>query len=438
MDRRVLLPAAAPGIAVGAALTAACLVGVFAVERMHDGLTDVLDRNVAASVAAQDLALSLRQLRFHAFENAIDPGAHRVDQVDDDCARFEIALARARTAASSEEERLLVEEISRDYVQYRDGVRVSGTFPDPVSPRDLVNWIESHRIGPLITKCTDLLELNRKATELAAHESESVTRRTRTTMLLLGVGGSLGGLLAGFLVAREVSRSILRAEQLAAVGHLAAGLAHEIRNPLTAVKLLAGMALRSGRPGLTTDDLRVIHREVERVEGVVQGLLDFARPAAANRRPGDLREIVAQAVDLARPRALDQGVEIVARLGEESRPAQVDAGQIAGAVGNLLRNALDAMPGGGTLEVALTADRTSTRIAVRDTGPGIAPDVSKRLFTPFASTKATGTGLGLILCRRVAEGHGGSVVGGNRPGGGAEFVISVPAGGNRGETARGG
>jgi signal transduction histidine kinase len=225
-------------------------------------------------------------------------------------------------------------------------------------------------------------------------------------------------------------RDMLRAEQLSAVGQLAASVAHEVRNPLTSVKMLVEAALRSPRrKPLTADDLEVIHGEVVRLEHTVQDFLDFARPPSPQRCQCDLREVVQQALDLVRVRARQQGVELVVAATGAPVTGHVDRGQLCTVLVNLFLNALDAMPQGGRLEVEAdftAAPTPGIRLSVADTGAGIAPEMADRLFTPFASTKATGTGLGLSISRRIIEEHGGTLTGGNRLGGGACFTLMLP------------
>jgi len=323
----------------------------------------------------------------------------------------------------------------------------------------------------------------RQVMEDTAAEGARVGDRTRTAMTALAVLGPLGGLVAGFGIARGLSRSIarlqvrvedvraqlerdvgtvrvsagglggldaelahvvarvrevvehaqrreraaLRAEQLAAVGQLAAGLAHEVRNPLMSMKLLTDAALAGGE--LTADDLRVIHDQIGRLEQTVTDLLDFARPTPPRRVVADLRAVVAAAADLVRGRADLQRVRLDVGAPPDPVPAAVDVPQLTGVLVNLLLNAVDALPGGGRIAVALA--RTAgigVSLTVTDTGPGIAPGVLARLFEPFVSTKDTGTGLGLNVCRRVARDHGGDVRGENVPGGGARFTVTLPGG----------
>jgi signal transduction histidine kinase len=221
-------------------------------------------------------------------------------------------------------------------------------------------------------------------------------------------------------------RQVRRAEQLAAVGQLAAGMAHEIRNPLTSIKLLVQTAAEAGpEGGFPADDLAVIEREVRRVERTLQTFLDYARPPKPAKAPTDITRVLTETLELIRGRAARQ--RVTSRFDPPSGPVTVDADpeQLRQVFLNLALNALDAMPGGGTLTFELR-DGPAAEVAVRDTGPGIAAEARDRLFLPFASTKETGLGLGLVICRRIVEDHGGTIGGGTAPGGGAEFVVRLP------------
>jgi signal transduction histidine kinase len=224
-------------------------------------------------------------------------------------------------------------------------------------------------------------------------------------------------------------REMLRAEQLSAVGQLAASVAHEVRNPLTSIKMLVEAAHRPRqRKPLSDEDLEVIYREVGRLEQTVQSFLDFARPPAPKRSACDLCDLVNQAVDLVRARARQQGVIIDVQRPDEPVPVDVDPSQVTTVLVNIFLNALDAMPTGGRLDVALTVWRDGQlALTVADTGVGITPAMADRLFTPFASGKPTGTGLGLSISKRIVEEHGGRITATNRPEGGACFTVVLPA-----------
>jgi len=484
MNRALFLKTAAPAALFSLALFGACAAAVWSINRLQGNLALILSDNVAAMAAAHDLEIQLRQLRFHSFVQVVETSEQRQDErrnvVEDDLAGFEEALKRARRSARTDEEKRLVADIDAGFDDYRRDLRHPG--PRPRTPEELLAWADRHPVRELAARCRDLARINREAMNHTARESEEVTRRTRLAMLLLGLAGPTAGLLGGFVLARGLSQAVarlhvrlqdahahfekdavdvrlesggglhdldrqiqrivervrtateqlqrqqgemLRAEQLAAVGRLAAGLAHEVRNPLTAIKLLVASALRPHGPPLTAEDLQVIHAEIVRLEGKVQHLLDFARPPQTCRTPCDLRDVVGRAVELVGPRARQQRVAVEAAVPDEPVVADADASQLSGVLVNLLFNALDAQPQGGRVELRLTAAEDA-KLEVCDEGPGLSPAIADRLFTPFASTKPTGTGLGLSISRRVAEAHGGSLRGCNQPGGGACFTLTLP------------
>jgi signal transduction histidine kinase len=360
------------------------------------------------------------------------------------------------------------------------------TLPSRVSSRkEWINLDKLHPINQVVDPSEKLVELNQDKMSQTLDESKRVSDQGRWAMLLLGLCGPLGGIAMGYGVARGLSRSIyrlsvrmqdvaqrldrdvasvsvaadgdiqnldnqlqyiirrveeatenfrqqqrelIRAEQLATVGQLAAGVAHEIRNPLTGVKLLVEAALRprNNKP-LTKDDLQVVHREIGRLEKTVEGLLDLARPTPPQRSACDLRDVVRQACELVQARAERQGVELRLYLGESPLPAAVDQPQFHKVLVNLFLNALDGMNQGGMLEVSLElSPGREIRLCVADTGPGISGEILSRLFTPFTTTKPAGTGLGLSISRRIIEEHGGRISASNRPERGACFVVTLP------------
>jgi two-component system sensor histidine kinase HydH len=227
---------------------------------------------------------------------------------------------------------------------------------------------------------------------------------------------------------QQREREVLRAEQLAAVGHLAAGVAHELRNPLTSIKMLvqANREEVAGR-GLPTEDLQVIELEIRRMERCLQTFLDYARPPKLERRSINLSELVKQTFMLIGGRARKQHVTLQIAQPQEAILVDADEEQIHQVLVNLCLNALDAMPQGGTLQVDFgRLDNGQVAMRVMDTGEGIAPEIAPRLFEPFVSNKETGLGLGLVISRRIAESHGGRLLAENRPIGGACLTLQLP------------
>ena len=300
---------------------------------------------------------------------------------------------------------------------------------------------DKHPVRKVVRQCKELLRLNEDKLRQTSEESVRVSDQANLAMLVLGLAGPIGGLIMGYGVARGLSHSIyrlsvrmrdmaqhldekvgsvrvvadgdihnldrqmehiigkiedvadrlqqhqrelIRAEQLSTMGQLAAGVAHEVRNPLTGIKLLVEAALRSRNPRpLVTEDVHMIHREVARLEQTVQGFLDFARMPKVERTPCDLREVVAQARELVRVRARQQQVEIGIQEPETSVTAFVDRGQFGTVLVNLFINALDALPKGGRIDVALhPAEDGGARLTVCDTGGGIPPELTERCSAP--------------------------------------------------------
>ncbi|MCE9561792.1 MAG: hypothetical protein K8U57_07030 [Planctomycetes bacterium] len=487
LNRQVVFQVTMPALLVALAMLGTSLLGIRSINHLQADRDKIVSEHVRSLEAAQDLETELRHLRFHSFVYVMDKTPGRWAKVERDQIAFERILGEIRTRAVPEEKRV-IEAIESGYHQYRTELQTSMQSTGRQTTADHLKWADSHPIRSLVIPCEELLTLNRKAMNDTAEESARQSDRARSRMILLGIIGVAGGLIGGSGVAWGLSRSItrlsvrlhdvhahldqevgslrltavggnlqrmeqqvgtiltrvrevvdqlqrqecesLRAEQLAAVGQLAASMAHEVRNPLTSIKLLVGAALHGRCPeGLSTADLQVIHDEVGRLERKVQALLDFARPREGEHQPEDVGGIIQQVVDLVQQRLRQQAVSLLLELPPEPLTADLDRDQFKGVLINLIFNALDAMPSGGRLNIHLQREQPDRlRLAVADTGPGIDAAVVDRLFTPFFSTKLTGTGLGLSVSRRIVQAHGGSLTVSNQTGGGACFAIILPEG----------
>jgi len=224
----------------------------------------------------------------------------------------------------------------------------------------------------------------------------------------------------------ERDREAQRAERLAAVGRLAAGVAHEIRNPLTSIKMLLQSAMEGGA-ALERGDLEIAESEIGRIERSLQTFMDFARPPELERRNVELGHLLRRTVALIRGRSERQGVAV--RV-EAPAPMELfaDPEQLQQVFVNIALNALDAMPGGGTLLVGVQRKSGAAVATFADSGPGLSAYIIDRLFEPFASTRATGMGLGLAISRRIVQSHGGAIRARSvdPPGRGTMFEVELP------------
>lgn len=225
----------------------------------------------------------------------------------------------------------------------------------------------------------------------------------------------------------ESEKHLARSERMAAVGQLAAGLAHEINNPLNVVSGFADFVLLKTPEGdPRRSALEDIGRETVRCQRLVTQLLDFAKPKDPVREPADLNELVADTAALLRAQAKAQGVILELRLAQSLPQVTLDRDQIKQTLLNLCLNACQAMPQGGTMAVETSRNGERVEVAVSDTGAGISPEDLDRIFTPFFTTKDHGTGLGLATSYALIEKHQGTLKVQSRPGMGASFTFSLP------------
>jgi two-component system sensor histidine kinase HydH len=255
----------------------------------------------------------------------------------------------------------------------------------------------------------------------------------RKDMLTLAMAGGLCLALA-FAVAvtlfwrRKVAgleKEVARQERLAALGTLAAGVAHEIRNPLSSIKGFATYFGAKFEPGTQDRELaEVMVGEVERLNRVVTELLDLTRPSELRLAPVTVAELVRHALKLVESDCRSRGIDVQARLPELT--ALLDADRMLQALLNLLLNAIQAMPKGGTLTVSAQRVKDRLELRVDDTGTGIPVQDMDRIFDPYFTTKNQGTGLGLATVRTLAEAHGGQVRVVSEPGQGTRVVLDLP------------
>ncbi|MDP2268390.1 MAG: ATP-binding protein [Deltaproteobacteria bacterium] len=226
---------------------------------------------------------------------------------------------------------------------------------------------------------------------------------------------------------RELKESVRRSERLASLGRLAAGIAHEIRNPLSSIRGFAQFFHKkfNGHPE-EQEYAAIMVREVDRLNRVITELLDFARPRELRRESCFLEKIIDDALQLLAMELASKKVQVEKDYGEELPLVQADQEQLSQAFLNLLLNALHAVAEGGTISIGLSQHPGHINITLADNGCGIPLGDMEKIFEPFFSNKRQGTGLGLAIVNQIVENHGGEIGAANRPGGGAVFSIELP------------
>jgi signal transduction histidine kinase len=297
--------------------------------------------------------------------------------------------------------------------------------------------------------------MTRLGYQLAAAHNEALNKfsletnrslvRLRTLLLcalvlLVGLAAGLWAIIYRDMIAPLhakliESRALLeRQEKLASLGVLAAGLAHEIRNPLTAMKarlFTLGKRLDSGSP--QQQDAAVISREIDRLDRILKDFLQFARPSEPKLARINAMDALREVHSLLAPQLEQNNIELLLQEGPFT-PVEVDPQQIAQVLLNLVRNAAESIGRDGVVTLRLQRqsvvlggrDTNVAVLEVADTGSGIAPDVEKRLFDPFHTTKEGGTGLGLSIAGRIVERHGGALRYQTRVGHGTVFGVVLP------------
>ena len=312
--------------------------------------------------------------------------------------------------------------------------------PAQAGPDEERSEIERKRLVAALARNPDLqfgldrVELGRaREVELVRHDGWKQPARI-TQMPVELRPGEHGWLLlirdVGTL--RRVEAHLLEAGRFATLAHLAAGLAHEIRNPLHAISINAGVVEQYAQRGAEAfrgeaveDSLSTIKSEAKRLTDLLNNYLGMVRPGE-EVGPADLRDVARRVLQLVRYSAQRANVAIEMDAPPRFPTIQADSKRLQQAVLNLVLNAIQAMPDGGRISLAFEADDKVAKLLVSDTGPGLPQDVADQLFDARLTTKVQGTGLGLPLVRLIVEGHGGSVSYRPSPEGGAQFQILLP------------
>jgi PAS domain S-box-containing protein len=223
-----------------------------------------------------------------------------------------------------------------------------------------------------------------------------------------------------------------RTERLISLGELSAYVAHEIRNPLTGVRTtIQFVGQKLGKDDPKQEDIEAIIAELDRVEKIIEDLLQFSRPQVGTKAMTSLNALVDRTLEALGPQLEEGGIELTRNLRPRLPESLMDPDMMQRVLFNLITNAIEAMPGGGTLKVTTTVRRyrageANLEVFISDTGKGIDPEIIERIFQPFFTTRPAGTGLGLPISLQILRAHGGRITARNRAKGGAIFRLSLP------------
>ncbi|MFQ5828949.1 MAG: nitrogen regulation protein NR(II) [Candidatus Methylomirabilia bacterium] len=290
---------------------------------------------------------------------------------------------------------------------------------------DLGAWIRSALAGERLLQEADF--------PLIGDGGRRVTLRASASELRDESGRS-DGLVILLRDITEVSRlelQLRRADKLAALGTLAAGVAHEVKNPLHSLTLNLHLlekefAASEHSAGEAKGYLDILRSEVQRIHRIVENFLRFSRPSVPEVKPLDLNALVERVLSLVAFEAADRGVTIETHFDSALGSVSGDEGQLAQVFLNLAINALQAMPSGGTLTVTTERQNGWAEVAVKDTGGGIREELLPHVFDPYFTTRPGGVGLGLAIAHRIVEGHQGTIDVESKVGAGTGIVVSLP------------
>ena len=397
-------------------------------------------------------------------------------------------LHEAEETVSTEEVRDLVAQIRQGLATFYYQIEQMGDADRAMGDKvALAQSAESILEADVLAPAKNYLRIDESLLESSRREAALQSRRLAWTLVGTGVFGALAAMMAGYGLARAISRSLiqvripmldvagklsevagdvvvstrldlsdlgpalerisrevqlvveqlqvrhremLHAEQLATAGQLAAGIAHEIRNPLMSMKMLVQTARRPDSARLDDRDLQVLDEEIRRLELLLHEFLDFARPRPLQTSIMDVRPVAESTVTFLQQQADARQVQLECHVPAEPILVNIDPQRIRQVLLNLLLNGIQVTPAGGV--VRLSVDQVpilgepACRLQVSDDGPGLDDVTEERLFEPFFSTKVTGLGLGLPVSQRIVKSHGGEILLDRSQGGGAVFNVLLP------------
>ncbi len=457
--------------------------------QLQDNTKQLIRENALSTDDARELRLALYRVRAASLSNVFDRSEEKIQLLEIEQRNYLALLNKAGNSATTPDQIRLVQQISALFSNYQqtllntNQMQRQGKLTQPasvivMSSHDLINTIEEKTNQLIAAK-----EEEQKQLEKSINYNESIIT---SAIYALGISGIIMGLILGWLVARIVLNPIYRlvlkvrdaaggevvehiqmhpgkeleeldmhinrlisrinkanedlrknrelleqSIRLAAIGKIAPALAHEIRNPLTSIKILVHSMLNDFQEDSEhRHDLQIIQSEVVRMEEFLQNFMKYARPPRPKMEIISPAEVIDQVLQLMEARLRMQQIEVATTHLNPGLRLKADQSMIRQVIINLLNNAIEAMPEGGriTLETGLqTAEGNEYYyISIADSGPGIPADIIDTMWEPFVKGREQGTGLGLSISQRIAEIHHGKLNAVNGSSGGAVFTIYLP------------
>ncbi|MEZ6058517.1 MAG: ATP-binding protein [Planctomycetaceae bacterium] len=480
------------------------------VHSLQQDASNLLSRALASMRAAEEIEIRTREMRTRLNQFLLTGDPRYFSEVPELHEQLLDWLTRAEQLVVDDAEREMTSKTRAGLSDFWDGYqhlirRADSGAPTEELKAEVGRLIDDKITVGILVHAHQFLDVNQEAIQHTIPANQQAADRMGLGMVALGFLGSLAGVMIGVSMARQFSESLvrltvpvrdaagklnevvgpielstsadnmeelnksleslagrvndvvlqlqrsqreaLRAEQLAAVGQLAAGMAHELRNPLTAIKMIVQSAVEGqGAAGISGRALEVLYEQILRQEHSITGFLEFARPPRLEPHQFDLCNVLRASVLLLSEQGERQGVSIESMTPDGEIRILGDSAQVGQVIVNLIINAVDALPDGGQVSTAVRVVPLDELIAtttlhpasnspsptgwalltVTDNGPGLPVELAERIFDPFISTKETGMGLGLSICKRIVELHGGQITATNNPHGGATFYVAFP------------
>lgn len=475
----------APTVAVSVIWIAGSSITTYHMNALYESQSRAIAEDVSTIESAWAMRRDVWKLQAAVLE-ARGASKDRTSTIQDLIDTFHLNLADARRTSLTVQEQALIGSIEAKFKSYHQQILTDNSRMEPDRPGLIAS--QANRLtdmaGEITADCAELVKLNERMIDAETQSNAATHRRVSMLRVAFLVFGPIIGLALGFLTSRRLNRSMsqmsviledasgklgyklgsvaftdadqlpslkrqveriserirsvvdeleqarklaIQSERLAALGELAAGVAHEIRNPLTSVKLLIQTASeRHPQAAMNPRQIEVVLHEIARMESMVQGLLDFAKPPQLRTVEQDLRQTVHRALNLLHARFQQGKVQVLEEAGQSPVMVNADPEQLHTVLVNLAINAIDAMPDGGQLRVQIGVSADRAVVTFRDSGCGVSPELLERIFEPFVTTKERGTGLGLAISRRVITEHRGGLTAANHADGGASFTVELP------------